>query len=165
MATTSAPVFDEPKKGLLPQTFFGKQDSLSIDSTAVDSLGNAWFHAKSKKSQGWIIATMVQYASKMSDTAISAALATDADKVRRLAILKEHVQWPRRAVNAIRIGVICLDMTEDQVVASWGQYDAKMNCYMVGTGNYQALLYKNKNNKCLMVTLQNDKVIGWTDDK
>jgi hypothetical protein len=171
MAMTTAPVFDEPAQGLLARGFIGKRDTCEIDSTVVDSTGAAWFHIResrgngARKSGGWIAAGAVRYASDIPQNFTSRDAAGDADKKRRLEILKKHPDWPRRVIGAVRSGRICLDMTEEQVVAAWGAPAERHKSYMVGIGDYFVFLYKSVDKGLLGVMMQNDRVMGWTTDE
>jgi hypothetical protein len=141
----TCPFFDAPEQGTLARGFFDKRDSCEVDSTLVDSLGTAWFHVcplrSHKNACGWVIAKNVVYASDIPADFASRYAAGDQDKKRRLEILKSHQQWPRRIIQAVRNGRICLDMSEEQVVASWGEPAEKRKAYMVGVGDYLTLLY------------------------
>jgi hypothetical protein len=168
IALETSPVFESPGPGLLAKGFIDKRDTCAIDSTCVDSLGTAWFHVRpgnGKHGGGWVPAKALAYASDVPSDFASQAATGDEDKKRRLEILKEHAQWPRRIVKAVRNGQICLDMSEEQVVASWGQPSEKRQTFMIGVGEYLTLLYPAAKKGTLVVSLQNDRVIGWTTDR
>lgn len=56
-------------------------------------------------------------------------------------------------------------MSEEQVVASWGEPAEKRKAYMIGVGDYLTLFYRRSGQGTLVVALQNDRVIGWTTDE
>jgi hypothetical protein len=166
MVLETCPFFDEPGQGLLARGFLDKRDSCEVDSTHVDSLGTAWFHIRSRKNAGgWVVAKTVAYVSDVPADFASRHAAGDLDKKRRLEILKNHQQWPRRIIQAVRNGRICLEMSEEQVVASWGEPAEKRKAYMIGVGDYLTLFYRRSGQGTLVVALQNDRVIGWTTDE
>ena len=171
LAIETAPVFDEPLTGLLARGFIGKRDTCEVDSTKVDSAGAAWFHVRisqglgGKKNEGWVGAGAVRYVSDIPENFASRDAAGDADRKRRLEILKSHQEWPRRVIGAVRNGKICLDMTEEQVVAAWGVPAERHKSYMVGVGNYLVLLFKGSDKGTLGVMMQDGRVVGWTTDE
>jgi hypothetical protein len=164
----TAPFFEEPIPGLLARGFLDKRDTCTVDSTHVDSLGAAWFHvgaSSTKKAGGWVGAKSVLFVSDMPADFASQDARGDGDRKRRLEILKNRPLWPRRIIQAVRSGKICLDMTQEQVVASWGEPAEKRTAFMIGVGDYAALLYRDIGSGTLVVALQNDRVIGWTTEK
>jgi hypothetical protein len=171
IAVETAPLIEAPEAGLLAGGFIDKRDTCAVDSTVVDSTGTAWFHVRALradrkgKSEGWVISKAIAYISDIPADFASREARGDEDKKRRLEILKSHSQWPRRIIKAVRGGQICLDMNVEQVIASWGEPAEKRKSFMIGVGDYQALLYKGVGKGTLIVTLQNDRVIGWTTDE
>jgi hypothetical protein len=175
VVTETAPVFDEPLPGLLARGFLDKHDSCSVDSTHVDSAGAPWFHvralrasgAAAKMAGGWISAKAILFVSDMPADFASQDARGDGDRKRRLEILKSHQQWPRRVIQAVRSGRICLDMSEEQVAASWGEPAEKRKAFMIGVGDYVTLVYRDAGSGkgTLVVALQNDRVIGWTTEE
>jgi hypothetical protein len=171
IALENVPFFESPQPGLLAQGFIDKHDTCAVDSTAVDSTGVAWFRVRAlhgpsaHKADGWVLAGSVRYISDIPADFASRDAAGDKDKKRRLEILKNHPQWPRRVIQTVRNGRICLDMSGEQVVASWGEPVEKRKSFMVGIGEYQTLFFKGVGTGTLTVTLQNDRVIGWTIDE
>jgi hypothetical protein len=175
IAVETAPFFEAPESGLLARGFIDKRDTCAVDSTVVDSTGTAWFHVRSLralragrdgKSEGWVLSKAVTYISDIPADFASREARGDEDKKRRLEILKSRPEWPRRIIKAVRSGQICLDMTVEQVVASWGEPAEKRKSFMIGVGDYQTLLYNKGGGKgTLIVTLQNNRVIGWTTDE
>jgi hypothetical protein len=172
--TETSPFFEDPTQGLLARGFFDKHDSCTVDSTQVDSTGVAWFHvrqsgASAKKSDGWVGAKSVVFVSDMPADFASQDARGDDDRKRRLEILKNRPQWPRRIIQAVRNGRICLDMSEEQVAASWGMPAEKRKAFMLGIGDYVSLVYRDAGagggKGTLIVALQNDRVIGWTTEK
>jgi hypothetical protein len=174
IAVETAPFFDAPEAGLLARGFIDKRDTCAVDSIVVDSTGTAWFHVRSLrglragregKSEGWIISKAVAYISDIPADFASREARGDEDKKRRLEILKSRPEWPRRIIKAVRGGQICLDMNVEQVIASWGEPAEKRKSFMIGVGDYQTLLYKGVGKGTLIVTLQSNRVIGWTTDE
>lgn len=165
IVTETVPFFEEPGPGLLARGFLDKHDTCAVDSTHVDSAGAAWFHVRAssmKKADGWVNSKSVLFLSDMPVDFSSREARGDEDKKRRLEIIKTKPQWPRRIMQAIRNGRICLDMSEEQVVASWGEPAEKRKAFMIGIGDYSMFVYKNASRETLLVALRNDKVIGWT---
>lgn len=176
IVTELAPLFDEPAPGLLARGFLDKHDSCVVDSTHVDSAGAAWFHVRplrgpgassTNKAAGWVGAKAVLFVSDMPADFASQDARGDGDRKRRLEILKAKPQWPRRVIQAVRNGRICLDMSEEQVAASWGKPAERRKAFMIGVGDYVTLVYRDAiaGRGTCMVALQNDRVIGWTTDE
>jgi len=171
----TTPVFDEPAPGLLARGFIDKHDSCSVDSTHVDSTGAPWFRvralrapgAATKTAGGWVSAKAVLFVSDMPADFASQDARGDGDRKRRLEILKNHPLWPRRVIQAVRNGRICLDMSEEQVAASWGEPAEKRKAFMIGVGDYLTLVYRDAGTGkgTLVVAVQNDRVIGWTTEE
>jgi hypothetical protein len=138
IATENAPFFESPQPGLLAQGFIDKHDTCAVDSTVVDSTGVAWFRVRvlhgppARTADRWVLAAVVRYISDMPAVFASRDEAGDKDKKRRLEILKSHPGWPRRIIQAVRTGRICLDMSEEQVAASWGEPAEKRKAFMTG---------------------------------
>jgi hypothetical protein len=162
LATESCPYFDKPETGLLPKGFLEKRDTCRTDSTVVDSAGVAWFKIHCKNSSGWASARNFRFVSEIPTDFFSQEAKGDNDKKRRADIIKGHPDWPLRIKKAVRAGQVCLDMSPEQLVASWGEPQEKQKMFMLGVGDYASFVYKGTEKGSLMVSLQNNRVIGWS---
>jgi hypothetical protein len=161
VALDAVPCFEEPDASALPKQYLGKRDTCSSDSAVVDSLGNPWFRLIIGGSVLWARAEKLRYT---ADTPLD-LLATgsdDADAIKkRRSALQNHPEWPRRIRKAVHAGQICLDMSEDQLNASWGTPSAKARSFILGVGNHDTWIYKGKDDHPVTVSLQDGRVIGW----
>jgi hypothetical protein len=161
VAVETAPYFDKPELGLLPKGYIGKRDSCTVDSAFVDSAGMPWFCIRVKNSAAWMQAASLRYATEVGPDFFSLQAKGEEDKKRRLEILQKHPEWPHRIKKAARNGQVCLDMSEEQLIASWGKPVERKKSFMIGVGDYVCLVYKGGHGS-LIVALQNDRVIGWS---
>lgn len=158
----SASVYDAPAPGLLPVLIIDAGDTMLADSSRVDSLGHAWFRGSIKHKKGWVQASDVAFFMKNNDT-VSTSTGPDKDKVKRAKIVWEHPQWPRRIQKAVRDGDVCLDMSQEQLLAAWGEPLNKGKGFMLGVGEYEYWFFGTSAAKQpLAVMLLNAKVVGWT---
>jgi hypothetical protein len=162
LALETAPYFEKPEQGLLPKGFLGKRDTCTADSTFIDSTGVAWFHVLIKSSRGWALARAMRYVSDIPADFFSTEVKGDEDKKRRADIVKSHPEWPLRIKKAVRAGQVCLDMSGEQLVASWGEPLEKRKTFILGIGEYTSYIYKGTAKGSLLVCLQNNRVIGWS---
>lgn len=165
VAVETAPYFDKPSTELLAIGFIEKHDSCSVDSAFVDSSGMPWFCIRIKNRVAWVHAASLRYVSEVSQDFFSRQAKGDDDKKRRLEILQNHPGWPHRIKMAVKNGQVCLDMSEEQLSASWGQPLERKKSFMLGIGDYLCLLYKGESKGVLFVFIQNDRVIGWSRDE
>jgi hypothetical protein len=162
LALETAPYFEKPDQGLLPKGYLGKHDTCTTDSTFIDSAGVAWFHVLIKSSRGWALARAMRYVSDIPADFFSTVEKGDEDKKRRADIVKSHPEWPLRIKKAVRAGQICLDMSGEQLAASWGEPLEKRKTFMLGIGEYTSFIYRGTAKGSLLVCLQNNRVIGWS---
>ena len=161
----SAPWYDNPAPAQLPQGFFEKMDSCIVDTAVVDSAGTPWFKVHKGSRQGWVAASKVRYTSEIKDDFFTAVRSDDADKKRRLSVLRQHENWPRRIKLAVRNGSVCLDMTAEQVVAAWDKPVRTGKAFVLGVGTVTRCYFGESAATVLCVDLQNDRVIGWSTDE
>ena len=161
----TTPYFGSPLSEELPLGFINKMDTCLTVGSMVDSLGAPWFRALLGGRTYWIRGADVKYAADMPPDFQSQQTRGDDDKKRRLRILENKPDWPHRVKMAVRDGQICLDMTEEQLAAAWGDPFQKSTAYMLGIGGYDVWLYKSFSDKILFVTIQNGRIIGWSEDK
>jgi hypothetical protein len=86
----------------------------------------------------------------------------DTDNKRRTHIVMEHQEWPRRIKNIVRDGKICLDMTTDQLIASWGEPMQRDSSFISDKVNYRIWIFKGKNGDFVSVNIIAGKVRGWS---
>ncbi|MGB7566316.1 MAG: hypothetical protein WBM07_00535 [Chitinivibrionales bacterium] len=165
LALKTTPYFEKPVSGLLPLGFINKLDTCKIDSSLIDSLGTPWFRIRLHDQALWLHAGDMRYVTDMPQDFVSMQVKGDDDKKRRLQILQNKPDWPHRIKMSVRDGQICLDMTEEQLVAAWGVPFQKGVTYTLGIGDHATWLYRSSMGKILLVNLQNGQVIGWTVDK
>jgi hypothetical protein len=162
LALEASPYFEKPEQGLLPKGFLGKRDTCTADSTFVDSAGVAWFRIQVRSSDGWVLARAMRYVSDIPADFFSIEAKGDEDKKRRGDIVKSHPEWPLRIKKAVRAGQVCLDMSAEQLAASWGEPLEKRKTFMLGVGEYTSYIYKGAAKGSLLVCIQNNRVIGWS---
>lgn len=173
----NAPWFESPRADLLPKGFFNRGDTCFVESTFVDSSNIAWFCIKKRPGddefeQHWINAKAVRFRAEINENknAGSVILRPDEDRKRRLTILRDHADWPRRIQKAVREGTICLQMTEEQLMASWNEPVEKLKCFMVGVGEYESWVFKGLGGvggragegKVVLVGVGEGRVVGWS---
>jgi hypothetical protein len=114
---------------------------------------------------GFVLASETEQLSEEIDTTNSPKLGkpASADKKRRLAIVKNNPDWPRRIRNALLAGTICLGMNRDQLSASWNLPDDEMDGFILGAGDVRILFYRKGDP--VAVIIKNDEVIGWSEKK
>ncbi len=162
VAVASTAFFERPEPGLLPRGYIDRRDSCTVDSVIADSAGTAWFHIRAAKSEGWAVAGGLRYVSDVPADFFSKETRGDEDKKRRADIVKNHPEWPLRIRKAVHAGQVCIDMTADQLVASWGEPVEKRKMYMLGIGDYSCLIYNGTSRATLLVSLQGGRVVGWS---
>ncbi len=156
------PYYSEPCPGLLPKGYIQKGKIYPVPEVTVDTLGMPWFALPLKESKVWSPAKYWTYVSEIDTSAFAEGKQSEADKKRRLRILREHRGWPRRIIRSVRFGRICLDMTAEQLLASWDTPIQKNDAFTIGIGNHEIWLYNTHSGKYTAVLLKNDKVIGWS---
>jgi hypothetical protein len=131
-----------------------------------DSAGATWFHIRFKNADGWVASSALRYISDVpADFFAQRSEHADEDMRRRADAVKAHPEWPFRIRKAIHSGLVCIDMTLEQIKASWGEPREKRGMYMLGVGDYYCLVYKGTSGTDVLVTVQNERVIGWSVDK
>lgn len=160
-----SPLFGLPGKGQLPFFYFEKNQNCTIDSSAVDSSGDAWLLVARENKKGWTLSDNVQMSSSdNNDSALfnDAINVTDTDTKRRLHIVLQHKEWPRRIQKVVKDGKICLEMTGEQLFASWGEPLQKNAAFLLEFGKHEVWFYKGKDGRFLVVNIAEGKVIGWS---
>jgi hypothetical protein len=163
--TQLSPIFELPIKGRLPLFYFEKNLSCTIDSTVSDSSGEVWLFLVHENKKGWALSDNVQMSSSDDkDSALfnDAISVTDVEIKRRLHIVLEHKEWPRRIQKIVKDGKICLEMTKEQLLASWGEPIQKNDAFLLGFGKHEVWFYKGTDGRYLVVNVAQGKVIGWS---
>lgn len=164
ITTKVTPFYSEPKIDLLPKGYLKKGDTSTIHLVSIDSLGNPWFQLGIKASPVWSPAKFWQYISLIDTAAFIEGKQNEKEKKRRLRILREHRDWPRRIIRTVRFGRICLDMTGQQLAASWGDPTQKSNAFTIGLGRHSIWIYNEQAGSTITaVIIKNNLVIGWTN--
>lgn len=163
LATKLTPYYSEAKPGLLPRGYIKKGDTCAIRNVHVDTAGIPWFSFKIKTETVWSPAKYWIYISEIDTAAYVQGKKSEEEKRRRLRILRDHRDWPRRIIRAIRFGRICLDMSIEQLRASWDEPFQKSSAFTIGLGTHSVWIYKGQKGNILAVLLKNEKVIGWTE--
>ena len=166
MILSLTPVFSIPQSGLLPGFYLEKNSICSIDSTLVDSSDSAWFLVSNEKNSGWIKAENLRFSSYSGSPSESnpTPVNSDKDKIHRYGIVREHPDWSRRIQKTVRDGKVCLEMSEEQLKASWGEPFQKNRAFLLGSGAYDVWFYRGSDGKMLMVGLSRGRVIGWSEE-
>ncbi len=159
------PVHEKPLSGSLPVSYCEQGDTCRIDSSMVDSTGTAWLFVRSGQKSGWVMrAGMCSPRSHQEVLQTEAnTLKNDPDAKRRYRILEQHPEWLRRTARAVREGRICLDMSEQQVIASWGEPSQKGNTFILGAGQQDIWYYAMPDRKVQCVFLVKGRVVGWSE--
>ena len=166
VAMKVTPYFAEARPGLLPRGYVNQGDTCLMLQAHVDSLGAPWFELKRDEQKIWSSAKNWQYVSDIVDEEVSAARKqSDADRKRRLRILQKHRDWPRRIIRLVREGEICLDMTAEQLAASWGEPLHKSRAFTVGLGEHEFWIFSGEKGRMPVVSLRNGRIIGWSLSK
>jgi hypothetical protein len=163
VALTEVPRFGEPLETGLPVGILGAGDTCIVDSAEVDSIGGVWFGTRRGAGFCWARADNIRYVTERPSLASPPPARGESPRTKRavMSILREHPDWPRRVVNAIRLGQVCIDMTGAQLLASWGEPLQKSKAFTLGLGEHDLWFYKSDSGALLTVTLQGDRVIGW----
>ncbi|MDD5673407.1 MAG: hypothetical protein PHC61_04535 [Chitinivibrionales bacterium] len=162
IALETTPCYEEPRGDLLPQTYLGSNDTCTVDSLVVDSSGTPWFRVIHKNRALWALGSKLRYISAITEQTLAARTEQDQDKFRRLKVLRQHDEWPRRIKNAVRAGQICLAMSGDQLTAAWNEPLEKEKLFILGIGDCKCWHYNTTDKKACSVIVQNDAVIGWS---
>jgi len=155
-----------PACNRFPEFFLDKNDTCTIDSTFVDSTGTAWFLIRTGEKNGWSRAESIRFRQdngKEPEEQNTLNKESEAEKKRRYKIVRENLQWPRRMQQAVREGIVCLDMDEQQLIASWGEPVQKSRAFIIGQGRFDVWFFKSKDGKIVMVSFSDGKVSGWTE--
>jgi hypothetical protein len=156
------PFYAKPQSDLLPSGYFGKDENCDAESLFVDTSGSAWFRIRRNGASVYSPASDWRYVAAAGEDVSTQRSEDDADRKRRLLILQQHRDWPRRIIKAVRDGTICLDMTTEQIIASWDEPFQKSRCFTLGLGNYEVWFFTGRDKKLLAVTLTNGRVTGWS---
>lgn len=162
LATSISPYYKSLNNEGLPTGYISKNDTGIIQSVMLDSAGIPWF---SIMTGGVCVFSPAKYWKYLSDADTSAYAdgeSNDSDKKRRLTILHDNPQWPRRIIRAVRTGRICLDMTSAQLIAAWGEPIQKSDAFAVGLGTHTIYFFQNSSEKLTSVLLKDDVVVGWS---
>jgi hypothetical protein len=160
-----APLYDNPFSGALPVSYCEPADTCRVDSSATDSSGNVWLFVKSGVKTGWLQKTSTRIPSFSQEENAAAAnvrAKADPDAKRRYRIVEQHPQWPRRIVKMVREGQICIEMTEEQLTASWGEPAQKNHAFILGVGKQNLWIYR-QGNESVVVFLVKGRVVGWSE--
>ncbi len=156
------PFYEKAAPGQLPSGYLNKGDTCTVERVLVDTSGLAWFFLCRGESSVWSPASGWRYVAAASDELSGARKEEEEDRKRRLRVLQEHRDWPRRVIRAVREGKVCLDMTSEQLGAAWGEPAQKSRSFTLGLGNHDTWFYAGDGGSMHIVSLQNDRVIGWS---
>ena len=156
-----APLFSEPVTGSLPVSFAQKGDTCQVDSVFTDSAGTSWFRLRLGSKSQWTNCSVFSYITGPGDDVKSRVLKDDADVKRRLRILLEHPEWPRRIKGAVRGGNVCLGMSSEQLEAAWGTPFQEGASFVLGIGTCETRFFHAAKEDVLFVLLNRGAVTGW----
>ncbi len=142
-----------------------KEEVFEVLDKFFDDSGTVWFRIKvDQDSNKWVDAKLVRYLKddQQADEIKRKVQEDASDKKRRYGILRKHPDWPRRIVERVRSGQICLGMTMEQIRASWGNPDKEQKGFMVGIGEYTIWFY-NFEKSPVIVSLEKGTVTGWSE--
>jgi hypothetical protein len=160
----SAPVYQIPDSHALPISYTSKGVEAELSAVETDSNGTAWFYVMIGADTVYSPASYWQYVPGTVDTAVTATALTEdnADRKRRLMVLRDHLDWPRRIIRAVRDGSICLGMTPSQVEASWGVPQEKIISFIIGFGECDMWLYPSSSKGTRVIIFKALAVAGWS---
>jgi len=165
IALETVPCYESPGPALLPGAYIDKKDSCAADSTVIDSTGAPWFRILKDGAHWWARAEKLRYAAEIQEDKASTTPVEENSltmKSRRAAIAA-HPEWPRRIKKAVHGGQICLDMSEEQLISSWGDPVEKARGFVLGVGEHDLWMYKGRKGEMLVVNVQNGRIIGWRE--
>lgn len=157
------PLFDVPAPGGFPISYLEPSDTCRIDSARFDTANVEWAFVRSQSRSGWMQKSSIRPALMPSMVPQSKAGKLDADAKRRYRVLGQHPEWERRIVKVVREGNICLDMSEEQVLASWDEPLQKSMAFVLGAGKQNIWIYKSPGGGFETVFLVKGRVVGWSE--
>jgi len=160
------PLYEKPVSNGFPIAFLEPADTCITDSSISEGTGVTWLLIRSGNLQGWVTgSSMYRKGNDSGESRIRAGVfrKSDPDAKRRYRILEQHAGWPRRIVKAVREGNICLDMTEEQVSAAWGDPIRKAKAFILGAGQQELWYFKGEDGIILSVFLNRGRVVGWSE--
>jgi hypothetical protein len=157
------PLYESPVSGGLPLSYLESADTCRIDSTRFDTANIEWVFARGQSRSGWLQKSSVRLAYLPPSAPQSKSFILDADAKRRYRIIAQHPDWERRIVKVVREGKICLDMNDEQVLASWGEPLQKGAAFILGAGKQNVWLYKSPGGRFETVFLVKGRVVGWSE--
>lgn len=162
LAARTAPVYEQPAGGLLPVGFVEQNDTCTVQDSTKDSAGICWMRVAAARTKGWLHAADLVPPGALDGRSESAdAPVNKADRKRRHRFLTDNPQLPRRIKAAVKDGQVCIGMTPEQVVASWGEPFQKGRGFALGLGEYDCWFYRGSAGRVLFVNLVNGSVTGW----
>jgi hypothetical protein len=158
------PLYENPSSGELPRSYLDPADTCRPDNSFIDSTGVVWVSVRSATARGWVRESSLRKPSA-PEAAREQGLGKkiDPDTKRRYRILEQHPEWPRRIVKVVREGKICLDMSGEQLAASWGEPLHKGSAFIIGAGSYDLWYFKFGGGQVQSVFLVKGRVVGWTE--
>lgn len=162
IAVKVTPLYNEAQTGLLPKSYVKKGDSCSILGVQVDTTGIPWFNVSIQSINYWSPVKYWKYVADIDTAAYLEGKKSEEDKKRRLKNLRQHRDWPRRIIRTVRFGRICLDMSGEQLIASWGKPIQRSRASTIGIGAHDIWIFDSRNEKKDIVLLKNKKIIGWS---
>lgn len=157
------PLFDVPAPGGFPISYLEPSDTCRIDSARFDTANVEWAFVRSQSRSGWLQKSSIRPALMPSMVPQSKVGKLDADAKRRYRVLGQHPEWERRIVKVVREGNICLDMSEEQVLASWDEPLQKSMAFVLGAGKQNIWIYKSPGGRFETVFLVKGRVVGWSE--
>jgi hypothetical protein len=166
LATKSSALYESPQTVLLPRLFLQQGDTFTVDTQFTDSSGSVWHGVARTEGRLWLRGVDLQYLGEHDSVSSSPGAPTnDQDRKRRYQLARENPQWPRRIIAAVREGRVCLDMTAEQLTASWGNPMEKGKSFTLGIGEHDTWVYRGTRDRILFVSLYAGRVIGWYPEK
>jgi hypothetical protein len=165
------PVYPAPGDSLQPLFMAREKQIYSFCGSGADDSGKIWFCLRTKEGRldsGLVLAENLRYVSVSHDstkTLLREKKDNHKRQMERYNILRKNSHWPRRIIQAVRKGEVVLYMTEEQLKASWGDPEKKVNGFIVGIGKHAVWFYFKQNaEKAVAVFICENKVIGWTEE-
>jgi hypothetical protein len=162
VARAVSPYYGAAADDALPVGYVNEGDSCVVESLMVTEGGTPWFALRLDTVRVWSPTSHWRYAREITEEVSGTRDREEEDRKRRLMILREHRDWPRRVIRAVREGRVCLDMTAEQLEASWGAPVQRSPGFTLGIGRHESWLYEGSEGEMLVVNLQDGRVIGWS---
>lgn len=162
-------VYPTPSDSSSPLFMARKGQRFTTCASGADDSGTIWFGVQTatRKDAGWVMAQHARYVPdslRTEDSVLVVREKADREEAkRRYAALRKHPEWPRRIREAVRKGEVILHMTREQLIECWGPPERTGKAFLLGIGSYETMAYKSRAGQSSFISLQDGKVVGWSE--